>query len=85
MAKKRADGEGSIRKRSDGRWEGRYTVGYDSNTGKQIFKNILGKSQAEVRDKLKLAIEESKKLDFNKSGNYTLTEWIRIWYTAYII
>ena len=31
MAKKRANGEGSIRKRSDGRWEGRYTVGYDEN------------------------------------------------------
>lgn len=27
MAKKRANGEGSIRKRSDGRWEGRYTAG----------------------------------------------------------
>jgi len=27
MAKKRANGEGSIRKRKDGRWEGRYTAG----------------------------------------------------------
>ena len=27
MAKKRANGEGNIRKRSDGRWEGRYTAG----------------------------------------------------------
>ena len=27
MAKKRANGEGSIRKRADGRWEGRYTAG----------------------------------------------------------
>ena len=26
MAKKRANGEGSIRKRKDGRWEGRYTA-----------------------------------------------------------
>ena len=34
MAKKRANGEGSIRKRSDGRWEGRYTAGYDPETGK---------------------------------------------------
>ena len=25
--KKRANGEGSLRKRSDGRWEGRYTTG----------------------------------------------------------
>ena len=34
MAKKRANGEGSIRKRKDGRWEGRYTAGHDPNTGK---------------------------------------------------
>ena len=27
MAKKRANGEGNIRKRADGRWEGRYTAG----------------------------------------------------------
>ena len=27
MPKKRANGEGSIRKRKDGRWEGRYTAG----------------------------------------------------------
>ena len=26
MAKKRANGEGNIRKRKDGRWEGRYTA-----------------------------------------------------------
>ncbi len=27
MAKGRANGEGNIRKRSDGRWKGRYAVG----------------------------------------------------------
>ena len=52
MAKKRANGEGSIRKRSDGRWEGRYTAGYDPETGKRITKNVLGKTQAEVKEKL---------------------------------
>ena len=46
MAKRRANGEGSIRKRADGRWEGRYTVGHDPKTGKQQFKNVLGKTQA---------------------------------------
>ena len=35
MAKKRANGEGSIRKRADGRWEGRYTAGYHPETGKR--------------------------------------------------
>ena len=42
MSKKRANGEGSIRKRKDGRWEGRYTAGYDKG-GKVITKNVLGK------------------------------------------
>ena len=45
MPKRRANGEGSIRKRKDGRWEGRYTAGYDPESGKQIIKNVLGKTQ----------------------------------------
>ena len=55
MAKKRANGEGSIRKRKDGRWEGRYTAGHDLGTGKTIYKNVLGKTQGEVKEKLKKA------------------------------
>ena len=57
MAKRRANGEGNIRKRKDGRWEGRYTAGYDPATGKRITKNVLGKTQAEVKEKLQRAIE----------------------------
>ena len=53
MAKRRANGEGSLRKRKDGRWEGRYTAGTDPVTGKAIVKNVLGKTQAEVKEKLK--------------------------------
>ena len=49
MAKKRANGEGSIFKRSDGHWEGRYTAGYGPKTGKRINKNVLGRTQVEVR------------------------------------
>ena len=55
MAKKRANGEGSIRKRKDGRWEGRYTAGHDPETGKAIVKNVLGKTQVEAKEKLKEA------------------------------
>ena len=58
MPKRRANGEGNIRKRKDGRWEGRYTVGHDPETGKAIIKNVLGKTQAEVKEKLKKAIGE---------------------------
>ena len=60
MAKKRANGEGNIRKRADGRWEGRYTAGYHPETGKRIIKNVLGKTQAECKAKLSAAMEAAR-------------------------
>lgn len=72
MAKKRANGEGNIRKRKDGRWEGRYTAGYDSATGKRIIKNVLGKTQAEVKEKLAAAMDDAKDLDVARSDDYTV-------------
>ena len=60
MPKRRANGEGNIRKRKDGRWEGRYTAGYDPESGKRIIKNVLGKTQAEVKEKLKTAKTPAK-------------------------
>jgi len=83
MPKRRANGEGNIRKRKDGRWEGRYMAGYDAN-GKAITKNVLGKTQAEVKDKLRAAIEDSKKLDPVKAGSYTLEQWLKLWYSVYV-
>ena len=72
MAKKRANGEGSIRKRKDGRWEGRYTAGTDPVTGKAIVKSVLGKTQAEVKEKLKKAIADSQQLDVTRANTYTV-------------
>ena len=83
MAKKRANGEGSIRKRKDGRWEGRYTAGHDPETGKAIYKNVLGKTQAEVKQKLKQAIGETQALDVTKVGKYTVGEWMEVWFQDY--
>lgn len=80
MAKRRANGEGSIRKRKDGRWEGRYTAGRDPETGKVVYKNVLGKTQAEVKEKLKRAIEENTQLDFSRAGEYTVGQWMDIWF-----
>ena len=53
-----AKGAGMIRKRSDGRWEGRYTVGFDPKTGKQVQKSIYAPSQKEVRQKLTQIVSE---------------------------
>ena len=83
MAKRRANGEGNIRKRKDGRWEGRYTAGRDPETGKPVYKNVLGKTQGEVREKLKKAIADSQRLDMNRSGTHTVKSWMQMWYEVY--
>ena len=80
MAKRRANGEGNIRKRKDGRWEGRYTAGYDPVTGKQVFKNVLGKTQAEVKEKLKKALQVNEKVDFTRTGKHTVSTWMEEWF-----
>ena len=83
MAKRRANGEGSIRKRKDGRWEGRYTVGRNPETGKTIYKNVLGKTQSEVKEKLTAAIAEASKLDLLKAEQYTVAAWLEYWLETY--
>ena len=83
MAKKRANGEGSIRKRADGRWEGRYTAGYHPETGKRIIKNVLGKTQAECKAKLSAALESVKSIDVIRADEYTVATWLRSWYDIY--
>ena len=64
---RRANNEGSIFQRSDGRWGGALTMGYDEN-GKLIRKTIYGKTQAEVAKKLS---EISGRV---KSNSYELVE-----------
>ena len=83
MPKKRANGEGSLRKRKDGRWEGRYTAGCDPTTGKPIHKSVLAKTQSEAKEKLKQAIAEAEKLDMSRAKSYTLGAWIKLWYEVY--
>jgi integrase len=83
MAKRRANGEGNIRKRKDGRWEGRYTASHDPETGKPIYKNVLGKTQSEVKEKLKKAIENAEKVDIVKANCFTVGQWLDLWLETY--
>lgn len=51
MKKRRDRNEGSIRRRRDGRWEGRLSFGYDL-AGRRIRKSVSGASKSEVVEKL---------------------------------
>lgn len=44
MAKRRPSGDGMVRKRDDGRWEGRIVVGHKEN-GDAIFHYVSAKTQ----------------------------------------
>lgn len=68
MAEHKVNGEDNLHKRKDGRWENRYAAGRDPKAGRVIYKNVLGKTQARTRAKLKQAIEETKGLDAAKVG-----------------
>ena len=51
MAKKRPDGDGLVRKRTDGRWEGRIVVGHKED-GSPIFRSVFAQTQKELMRKL---------------------------------
>ena len=82
--KKNAQGAGTIRKRSDGRWEARFTKGFDPVTGKQIQKSIYGKTQKEVREKLAQVTVELDEGTYTDPCQITLAAWMEIWLTEYV-
>ena len=57
MTKRRKYGTGTVRKRTDGRWEARVVVGYDDK-GNPKTKNVLAKTKTECIEKLKKLREQ---------------------------
>lgn len=49
--KRRIRGEGALRKRADGRWEGTLIIGYDSE-GKPRRRSVYGATKGEAAEKL---------------------------------
>ena len=83
MAKKRANGEGSIRRKPNGRWEGRYTLGIDPATGRAIQKSVSAKTRAECKEKLDRAIRDNRGIPMDHNEDYTVAEWCRLWFETY--
>ena len=83
MAKRRKHGDGSVRLRKDGRWEGRYVVGYDEK-GLPMTKNVLAKTKTECVAKLKALRErlETPTPEVPQAG-LSLGAWLEHWYQTY--
>jgi integrase len=76
MARRRGNGEGSITRRKDGRWEARYYVPTLNGTNR---KTLYGKTQAEVRDKLTKALSDRIDGIVYDDENMTVGEYLDVW------
>ena len=83
MATKKANGSGTIRKRADGRWEGKYTLGYDPKTGKLIRKSVYGKTQKEVRLALSKIVSEMDSGTYAEPSKMKVSQWLDEWLASY--
>lgn len=79
-----AAGAGSIRQRTDGTWEARFTIGHDPGTGKPIRKSVYAKTQKEVRQKLAQAVASVDNNTYREPCKMALGEWLDIWADTYL-
>lgn len=73
-----------VRKREDGRWEGRIVVGHKKN-GDPIHRYVLARTQKELTVKLHDCIEMYRDADLTEDSNMTLGEWLDRWINEYMI
>ena len=83
MAKRRPSGDGMVRKREDGRWEGRIVVGHKEN-GDSIFRYVSAKSQKALMKKLHRSIEEYRDVDLSEDSRMSLGDWLDRWLEEYV-
>lgn len=84
MGKRRKKGEGSVRQRKDGRWEGRVVISYDEK-GLPRTKNVLAKTKRECQEKLKQLRETVTGSKTEKvRPEMPFGEWLDFWYQNYV-
>ena len=82
MSKRRPVGDGMVRKRDDGRWEGRIVIGHREN-GEPLFRHIYAKTQKALLDKLHQNIECYRDVELTEDSRMTLSEWLDRWLAEY--
>jgi len=90
---RRTKGDGMIRQRPDGTWEGRIDLGTNPITGKRNTKSVYAKSQKEVRNKMKLIGQDPAeivtpngvyaKVENSEVPDIPFGEWLDTWLTQY--
>ena len=90
---RRSKGDGIIRQRGDGTWEGRLPLGKNPATGRTDYKYFYGQTKAKVRARMRLfesdppeiATENGiyRKVETPPEGTQNFGEWLDTWLTQY--
>ena len=78
MGKRRPAGDGMVRKREDGRWEGRIVVGHKEN-GDSIFRYLYAPTQKELTQKLRQEISTYQGVELTEDSKMPLGDWLDYW------
>lgn len=81
---KKGNNEGSIRKRANGTWEGRYSDGRNDN-GRQIQRSVYGKTRKEVAEKLNAILYQKQCGSYVTPNNILVEDWLDQWLKNYAI
>lgn len=72
-----------VRKRDDGRWEGRIVVGHKEN-GNSIFRYLYADTQKELTAKLRQSIDAYQGVELTEQSRMSLPSgWINGWTGAW--
>ena len=83
MSKRRKQGEGTLRKRADGRWEARVVIGYDDK-GLPITKNVTAMEKGKCLEKLEQLKEKcGVQLTGRVKAEMAFGDWLDFWYQQY--
>ena len=84
MAKerKRKAGEGTLRLRKDGRWEGRVVIGYDEK-GFPKTKSVMARTKTECLEKLDKLKKQCGSLNGKTKSDMPFGDWLKLWYETF--
>lgn len=77
MAKRRANGEGTMRKRDNGVWEGRFSANGEQHS-------VYSKSQSVVRKKMVEAFSDIENDEFLIESDESLESWLLFWQDTFL-
>ena len=84
MSRRRApNGNGTIRHRSDGRWEAIYSIGRSTGTGKLIRRSLYATTAEEASKKLRAVTAAIDDRSYIEPEKMPLKQWLKVWLQKY--